>query len=262
LTTLSSDCTKKRALSPASSAGQVIKATLKDASAVSQYLAPRAPGAASGWRVILKDSSFLIAGIDFVSFRHRTVPDPTDAAGNRQVGRLEQKSSGINPATGVYTPGFFDPVLDRPGSSFTPIVDNVDDFQVAYVLTDGSIWNTATQTFDNGATKIPLQAQSPGAGGVNCRTTGALLTGGNLDAACVVGLRVSIVGRSLPMSLGSRKLTGAGMVTQSGDLRSRRLPVEDHTVPATTPLDSLDMGIYDRLRLTTTLMLRNRALGF
>ena len=263
--TLSSDCTRKPSLSPSSNAGQVIKATLKDASVVGQYLSPRAPGAASGWNtILLKDAAFLIAGIDFVSFRHRTVPDTTtDPAGKRTIGRLEQKSSGLNPNTGRYEPGFFDPTIDGTASSiFTPIVDNVEDFQVAYVLSDGSMWNTATQTFDNAGTGIPFQGQSPGAGGVDCRTTGAILTGANQDAACVVGLRESIVGKSLPMNFGSRQLTGAGMVNAAGESRSRRLPVEDHTVPSTTPLDTLETGMYDRLRLTTTLMLRNRALGF
>lgn len=261
--TLSSDCTKKDILSPAADAGKVIHATLKNASTTAQYLAPRATGAASGWRSDLVNSAaFLIAGIDFVSFRHRTVPDTTDPAGKRKIGRLEQKSSGISPGTGLFTPGIFDPVSDgTAGTTFTPIVDNVEDFQVAYVLTDGSIWNTAAQTFDNGATQVPLQAQAPGPTAPNCNTTGALLTGANLHAACVVGLRVSIVGKSQPMTLGSRQMTGA-LVNTAGESRARRLPVEDHGVPSITPFDTLDTGIYDRLRLTTTLMLRNRALGF
>ncbi len=264
--TISSTCKNKPMLNPTVNMGQVIKATLKKASVdapVGQgYFAP------GGWRSDLLTPSvsttsprlFLISGIDFVSFRHQTVLDPTDSTKTRVIGQLQQKSSGVNPTSGLYAPGLFDPIVDGTGAStFTPIVDNVDDFQVAYILRDGTIWNTSNPTyaFNNGGTRVPLQAQTPVSGGVDCTHWPLATT--NLDVACVVGLRVNIVGRSLPMSLGSRSLT-AGAVTRTGEKRYRTLAVEDHAVG--TVDDTVASGVYDRLRLTTTVMLRNRALGF
>jgi type II secretory pathway pseudopilin PulG len=245
---LTSNCAQQRSLSTGGN-GQIVHATLK-APTVDQYYAP------GGWRAdVLSNASVLIAGIDFVSFRHRTVLDTTDPAATRVIGQLEQKSSGVNPATGKYAPGFFDPTIDNDTAktTFTPIVDNVDDFQVAYILQDGSIWNTAGNVFDNGGTRVPLQAQTPAAPGnpaVSCNSP--TLSGNNLDAACIVGLRVNVVGRSLPLSFGSRTMSEAA--------GRRRPAVEDH--PVSTVNDTLDSGIYDRLRLTTTVMLRNRALGY
>ncbi len=275
--TLSSDCTKKTSLLTPGN-GRVVHATLKDASTVDQYFAP------GGWRGdILNTSAYLIAGIDFVSFRHRTVLDPIDPNGVRVIGQLEQKSSGISsvnstgtgPRAGQFAPGFFDPTLDgQTGSNFTPIVDNVDDFQVAYIMRDGSIWNTVDPTtglkvFNYGGSNIPAQARTPPMSSdfqVNCLGTDLSVTvagGTYLDAACVVGLRVTVVGRSLPLGMGSRSLSGVGgstVVAGQTVYRYRSLAVEDHAAPAAD--DSLASGIYDRLRLTTTVMLRNRALGY
>ena len=235
----------------ASGNGRVIAATLKAGTDVQYY----APG---GWRGdIAPAAAFLLAGFDFVSFRHRTVLDPTDPAGIRVVGQIEQKSSGLNPSTGLYVPGFFDPILDASlaTTGFTPIVENVDDFQVAYVLRDGSIWNTATQTFNNGGTRIPFQAQTPadpasGVAAIDC--TGTTLSAANLDAACVVGLRVTVVGRSQPLTIGSRTLGESAL--------NRRPAAEDHAGAAGP--DVLSTGIFDRRALTTTFLIRNRALGY
>jgi hypothetical protein len=63
-----------------------------------------------------------------------------------------------------------------------------------------------------------------------------------------------VIGRSNPLDIGARNLTVA---VSSG--RVRRQALEDHTEG---PPDTVANGVFDRYRLTTTLLLRNRMLGF
>lgn len=193
----------------------------------------------AGWRPDLVEPYSINGGIDFTSFRVRN-------------GNLEQKSSAVD-SSGRYSPGIFDPDCDvaMPGAGcpsvgFTPVVENVEDFQIAYVYQDGTIWNTASQVLattapDGTATNVPEQG-----------TTGTTL--GARDVANVRALRVSVVARSSPMDIGARGLS-ADVATG----RFRRPALEDH--PAGPP-DTIASGVLDRFRLTTTIVLRNRMLGF
>lgn len=184
-----------------------------------------------GFRDDLVAPVTLAGGIDFVSFRHRVV---------NNVPALEQKSSGPD-GSGTFRYGLFDSSSDNPGTAFVPIVENVEDFQVAYIFRDGTIWNTQSQTLPSGQNGIPLQARAET---VSCAGTPT-------DILCAVGLRVTVVGRSLPLNLGGRNLTDWNL-----HLRPRG---EDRA--GATAADTLTTGIFDRHRQTATLMLRNRILG-
>lgn len=171
------------------------------------------------------------AGIEFTSFRvlNRT---------------LEQKTTGFD-GDGVYSPGFFDPRCDGkdpaagavcPAIGFTPIVENVEDFQVAYVYDDGTVVNNV----------LPTQAQFQIPPAVPAAR----------DVVRVSALRISIVGRSNPLDVGARNLS-----TAHGDREGlyQRPALEDHAASA---VDTVATGVFDRYRLTTTLVLRNRMLGY
>ena len=193
----------------------------------------------AGWRSDLVEPYSINGGVDFTSFRVR----------NRN---LEQKMTGVD-GSGNFSPGIFNPDCDGttpdpgcPAIGFTPVVENVEDLQIAYVYQDGTIWNTATQVLattapDGTASNIPEQG----------------LTGGALGARDIVNvraLRVSVISRSNPLDIGARGLSN---VDAAG--RYLRQALEDH--PAGPP-DTVANGVFDRYRLTTTIVLRNRMLGF
>lgn len=192
-----------------------------------------------GWRNDLVLPLTLNAGVEYTSFRVR----------NRS---LEQKTTGFDGA-GIFSPGFFNPDCDGdtagvgcPAIGFTPVVENVEDLQIAYVFRDGTIWNTAAQplvtTDPNGnASNIPQQAMTV--------TVDPTL----LDVRNVRALRVSTIARSNPLDIGARGLSRFETGTY------RRAGLEDR---AQGPPDTLANGVFDRYRLTTTLVLRNRMLGF
>jgi len=178
--------------------------------------------------------AFLVTGLQYFSFRVRT--DPVTG-----IPSLEQKN------------GLFDPATDNPGAAFVPVIENVEDFQVAYMFLTGEIWNTA----------VPGQVMS--AGMVNCTTclTDVPIQSGPkaasfqpLDVLNVVGLRFSIVGRSRPMTLAVRTQTNISPSGAPGATGNRhfRPAIEDHAAAAA-------FDNFDHARLTTTLMLRNRMLG-
>lgn len=169
------------------------------------------------------------AGIEYTSFRvlNRT---------------LEQKTTGFD-SLGVYSPGFFDPRCDGkikavgavcPAIGFTPIVENVEDFQVAYVYDDGTVVNNA----------VPTQALFP----IPPAPAAAR------DVVRVNALRISIVSRSNPLDIGARNLSA-----WDGTALYLRPAVEDRPAGAS---DTVATGVFDRYRLTTTLVLRNRMLGY
>ena len=186
-----------------------------------------------GWRPDLVEPYTINGGIDFTSFRVR----------NRN---LEQKLTGVD-GSGNFSPGIFNPDCDGsapasgcPSIGFTPVVENVEDLQIAYVYNDGSVWNTATQTLAT-AGQIPEQAATLAA------------APGARDIVFVRALRVSVIARSNPLDVGARGLSAS---LASGLYRRRAL--EDH---AQGPVDTVANGVFERYRLTTTLLLRNRMLG-
>jgi type II secretory pathway pseudopilin PulG len=145
----------------------------------------------------LSPNYVLKAGVLFSSFRVKG-------------GQLQQKTGLFLPAT--------------PDAGFTPLLDNVEDFQVAYIYSDGSIWNSAAQTLAT-TNRVPPQG-----------TTNAT------DVVNVIGLRITVVARSseLPVTILSRA-------------RYNRPAAENHAA-----------GAKDRFyhyRMTATVMLRNRMLG-
>jgi len=144
----------------------------------------------------------MILGVDFYSFRVRN-------------GWLEQKR------------GIFDPSTDNPGSAFIRLLPNIEDFQIAWIFANGSIWNTSSQTLPTGQ----FPGSVPTLAGANSEPR---------DALNVRGFRVSFVARS------SRSLPRTTTAT------FRRPAVEDHA-----------QGTPDRFyhqRATSVVMIRNRNL--
>ncbi len=129
--------------------------------------------------------------------------------------------------------GLFDP--SNPDTGFVTIMENVEDLQIAYMYQDGTVWNTASQQL--GAPQIPGQA-------------GPLGVPGPQDIINVIGLRFSVTARSTPMTLGVQKMTN---LTLAAGIHLRPAS-EDH--PAAAAVDN-----FEHVRLTATVVLRNRILG-
>lgn len=135
------------------------------------------------------------------------------------------KNNQLQQKTGVFDP-------NNPDSGFYTLMDDVEDFQVAYVYNDGSIWNTATQTLTTTGT-VPTQAGTEEDGSVPTAT----------DITNVVGLRFTIVTRSAPLP-----------VTILNRNKFHRPAAEDHAAGST-------MDNRYHYSLTSTIMIRNRMLG-
>lgn len=190
---------------------------------------------------------YVIAGIEYTCFRVR----------NRV---LEQKVGGLD--AGGHYPGLFDPATDNPGTRFTPLVENVEDLQVAFLFRNHPTewWNSSqfdTATPPNWSAQtlttpagVPLQQHTPAAT--------------DYDSAFVSGIRLTITGRSNALEISSRKLAAgsAGQGPQQGGTGNsagfKRPFAEDH---AEGSADTLGTGIFERYRMTTTIMFRNRILG-
>jgi prepilin-type N-terminal cleavage/methylation domain-containing protein len=179
--------------------------------------------------------SFLVVGLQFVSFRVRN-------------GNLEQKNGIFSPVSLPDVPQIGNADTTAGGNTnFFTIVENIEDFQVAYLygnlpmFAGGGVWNSASQTL---ATGVPPQA-------------GVTASPGDQDITRVLGLRISVLGRSAPMSLGVRQITlKKGLEGVAGESRRFRPGIENH--PGADP-DAFDDR--ERYRVTTTLLLRNRTLG-
>lgn len=144
----------------------------------------------------------MVLGVKFLSFRVRD-------------GWLEQKT------------GMFDPSVDNPGTSFSPLLPNIEDLQIAWAFRDGTIWDTSAQQLPVAAypNNVPVQG-----------------TGDVHDAINVCALRISVVARSR-----------AKMTWDTKPLFARPA-VEDHVA-----------GGSDRFvhhRESTLVMIRNRNLLF
>ena len=162
---------------------------------------------------------FLAAGLQFVTFRVRTV---------NGTPRLEQL---------VRPDRIFDSGQDNPGTGFMPLLDNVEDLQVAYIYGDGTIWNTANTSRLLQSPDYPDNVPYMRPKGVAAKT---------YDAVNVRGVRLSVVARSaqlIPTFLG-----GPGRKTLTVT------PPEDSTV-------TYAQGYY-HYRITATVMIQNRILGY
>jgi len=130
--------------------------------------------------------------------------------------------------------GIFDPNRDNPGNNFTPLLDNIEDLQIAYIFNDGTIWNDSPLHQLATPGNVPTQdPQNPG----------------QYEITNVVGLRISVTGiANEPVSFAEKA-------------RFFRPASEDR--PAQwEPGDSMDQcDRFYHYRLTETVMLRNRNLG-
>ena len=185
------------------------------------------PGGHSG---AFADPVFLVTGLEAFSFRVRT-----DANG---VPNLEQKN------------GLFDPTTDNPGTAFVPIIENVEDFQVSYLYANGSFLNTSTLLLDPAKGGICAECTEgvPWQAGLNAVAPA-------LDITNVLGLRVSIVARSRPITFGIRQISGARTGAAVGTIDRRFRPAAENRTGATT------YDNFEHYRATVTLMLRGRMLG-
>jgi len=142
----------------------------------------------------------MVLGIKFYSFRVRD-------------GWLEQKE------------GIFDPSVDNPGTNFVRLLPDIEDFQIAWIYNDGTIWNTSSRQLDT--TIYPGSIPTQG-------------TGNTYDVLNVRGFRISFVARS------------SSPLSQIYRTTFRRPAVEDR--PAGTP------DKFYHQRATSLLMIRNRNL--
>ena len=194
----------------------------------------------------LTDPVFLVTGLQVISFRVLT--DDVDG-----LPKLQQKL------------GLFDPSTDNPGTDFTNVMENVEDLQVAYMYSqdaaagaNGLVWNTGyvdglgvrhDQTIDI--------LTGPGCGALpapGCGTHVPFQAGPNfgaapppLDITNVIGVRVSVTGRSPLLPLGAQKLTNIDVTGNPGDdgesafppglrgsRRGRSWPGSRNTISSTT----------------------------
>lgn len=142
----------------------------------------------------------MVLGVKFYSYRVRD-------------GWLEQKE------------GMFDPATDNPGTAFIPLMPNIEDFQIAWIFDDGSVWDSSAQTLPSGTYTGSVPSQG---------------TSNAYDVTNVRGFRLSIVARSLDALPATSPTTFA------------RPAVEDHAA------GSADKFYHERA--TSTVMIRNRNL--
>ncbi|MDX9732782.1 MAG: hypothetical protein RBU36_01530 [Thermoanaerobaculia bacterium] len=197
-----------------------------------------------GGRPELNDPS-LAGGMRFYSFRVRR-----DANG---VPNLEQKI------------GLFNPLTDNPGTAFTPIMPNVEDFQVAYMYR-ASPNGTTTTIFNTADDAIPATIGGQTTNGVPPQfgfDTSPSAADLAWDITRVSGLRISITSRSAPVRFESRNISvrrGTQTRANSRPDSEDRAGVGPDTVDAQLP-SGTRLGDFDHHRMTSTILIRNRMLG-
>jgi len=192
----------------------------------------------------LSDPVSLVTGIQVISFRVLT--DPVD-----NVPKLQQKL------------GLFDPATDNPGTAFVNVMENVEDFQVAYVYALDPLGGAGTTFWNTVNNRLP-KATDPLLTGYVPAQAGPSAVAGPTDITNVIGLRFSITSRSPRLSLGAQDLTNVRITedlatTNNVHFRpaSENHPITMDPAHATRPLYDL----FDHYRATSMLMLRNRTLG-
>lgn len=198
------------------------------------------PGASSfnapGRSRVLTNRPLLTTGLRFVTFRICN-------------GWLQQKNGFLDPATDANCPAVGDG--NTPG--WVSMLPHVEDLQVAYIFRNGEVRNTAN---------LDLATATPSGG---CDTTGGVpcqgyhAQAGNpsapYDASQVIGVRVSVVGRSAT-DLAGRGPTHPDVVAgRAGRVpaNQQRHVVEDH-VPSDTTLDSVRRHV-----VSANVLIRNRS---
>jgi type II secretory pathway pseudopilin PulG len=212
----------------------------------------------------------LNAGQRFYSFRVRTDTSVTPA-----VPYLEQKD------------GFFDPRSDNPGTDFAKIIENIEDLQVAYIYQSppagGStlIYNTATDVLpgdiadpDTGAggRRLLLKGVPPQSGQVSAFDDSTVVTPHAFDIKNVLGLRITLTARSPKLSRSATNITLRSGITPNafGPSFNYRPESEDFKYDGVTNYGSwapsnrgnVRTDGYDHYKMTATVMLRNRMLGY
>lgn len=184
---------------------------------------------APGRSRILANRPLLTTGVRFVTFRICN-------------GWLQQKNGFLDPATDANCPA----VGDGNTAGWVSMLPNVEDMQFAYIFRNGDIRNTAN---------LSLAAATPTGGcdttaGVPCQGPGAVF-----DASGVIGIRVSVVGRSAT-DLAGRGPTHPDVVAgRAGRVHAnqQRRTIEDH-VPSDTTLDSVRRHV-----VSANVLIRNRS---
>lgn len=149
-------------------------------------------------------------GLTYLSFRIQRT-DPADPL----TTELQQKR------------GIFDPT--DPDTGFFGLLEGIEDFQIAYIYNDGTIWN------DSPGHQLPTTGNVPRQDGVGGGTVAN-------DVTNVMGLRLSVVARAnTPVPLMER----AKFFRPASEDRAED-PDEDR---------------FYHYRLTSTVMMRNRNLG-
>jgi prepilin-type N-terminal cleavage/methylation domain-containing protein len=154
-------------------------------------------------------------------------------------GWLEQKNGVFDPTADANCDPLTAGKTEFPAyvtkAGWSPLLPNVEDFQVAYVFRDGSVWNRF------GGTLTAAQGCSDGVPSSNT----AVGTPAQFDVRNVVALRVTVTARSsTPVSP-----TGVGKAALAPPA------AEDHDT------SGLAKDTYYRYQLSTTVMLRNRTSG-
>jgi type II secretory pathway pseudopilin PulG len=152
-------------------------------------------------------------------------------------GWLEQKNGTFNPAADNNCPALAAGTVEFPDyvvkAGWSPLLPNVEDFQIAYIFNNGDTWNRPGGTLSAG------QGCTDGVPSFNA----APATINQYDVRSVLGLRITIAARS------------STPVQGGGKMAFRQPAAEDHD-PTTAPNDT-----YYRYQASVITLLRNRTSG-